>query len=1399
MAFLNWRDGKGQAKKVVPPEASPAIMRVLEPRILLDAAGFETATSQLNQVHSDQVSDQSLWRHSDGGAGAAQHAPSGMISDVDAFPSQTQSGLPEIAFIAPDVEDIETLLGTLPAHVETVLLEPGRDGVAQMSEVLSGRADLGAIHIVSHGSEGQLELGNAVLNASSMTGEHHAAMMTMARSLSADGDVLIYGCNFAGDASGRQAVELMAQLTGADVRASTDMTGHTTLGGDWTLEHGVGQVETTVFDAGGEWTSSLNTQTVTAHDVPLTQIAHSEQIGSDRRVGQSFSHDSGNETYAVDEVELALRQVILFSVEQDVIVSIRNSFDGPVLATGSISSEQLDDAYGWHAIELDDPITLNSNQTYVLSVETTDPLPSSVRVGVDQNSNYGGGTYLDDDGDAIALRDMLFRLNNSNAAPVITSNGGGDNAIIEVAENETFVTIVTAQHEDDGDDDDDDENEELTFSISGGSSADKFTIDAQTGELRFITPPDFENPTDAIGQNNSYGVQVRVTDEDGDHDTQSITVIVTDVDEAPTITSNGGGQTANIKVPENETYVTTVTAQDDDSDDNELIFSISGGASGDRFTIDAQTGELRFLDPPDFENPTDAGNQNNIYGVEVRATDESGASDTQLIFVEVTDVDEAPTITSNGGGDNARIEVQENQTFVTTVTAIAGDGDPGNLTYSILDGASADQFVIDPTTGELRFAVPPDFENPTDAVLQDNRYGVIVRVTNENGEHDTQRITVVVTNVDEAPVTRADTFTTLEDQTVAIDVLSNDADPESDVLRISHIDGTALVNGGDPVAVDHGEVALIGGQLFFTPNDNFNGEVTFQYAVVDPNGGQSSARVTVDVLPVNDQPVTSDNVYGLEEDESVSGNLIADDTGDGVDRDIDGDPLRIAQAYVGEFLTVQGGTIIIGADGSFIYQPATGFFGADSFEFAVTDGALNAFSRVSFTVAQTNDAPVALPDRLVINEDSGTVTGNVLTGEGGLGADFDPDQDSITLTAFSIEGMDEMFEPGATVEISGIGLLQITANGAFVFEPFGDVAGSVPQIAYTIEDGRGGIAVSTFDIEIAPVNDAPVASGGSLATISGQSIVVPADAFAFSDIEGDAASSITITALSLGGGELVHSDGTVLVRAGDTLTLAQLSSLVFAPGARESGAFFVEYTVNDADRGTEAGRLTIDVAASTIVREPEPEPEVEIEEEAEDGDEAVAPTQPVEPEQTAASVVATDQGDSASNTQGSQEQRVVFRPIGELAPAFVPEVEIAPTPIGLPLDVDDPNTLDAPSIEATVTDYRLLPINRVVLEDSLEQAKRDIEYDGGILATTTAKVTFAFGAALGVGSVSWLLQSGILAATLLSSLPAWRRFDPISIVTRDEEDETGTALSDIEMMRQQVESAGERARGNSLT
>ncbi|MDA1013146.1 MAG: DUF4347 domain-containing protein, partial [Planctomycetota bacterium] len=153
----------------------------------------------------------------------------------------------QLVFVDPAVEDYASLVYGIMASAadneapdtiefrEVFILDPARDGVEQMTEVLSEFANVSAIHILSHGSSGALQLGGSTLDRSNLQ-EYGQKLGSWRNSLTTGADILLYGCNVADGAWGVNFVEDFAAATGADIAASDDLTGSLAQGGDWTFE-----------------------------------------------------------------------------------------------------------------------------------------------------------------------------------------------------------------------------------------------------------------------------------------------------------------------------------------------------------------------------------------------------------------------------------------------------------------------------------------------------------------------------------------------------------------------------------------------------------------------------------------------------------------------------------------------------------------------------------------------------------------------------------------------------------------------------------------------------------------------------------------------------------------------------------------------------------------------------------------------------------------------------------------------------------------------------------------------------------------------------------------------------------------------------------------------------------
>ncbi|RJL48623.1 DUF4347 domain-containing protein, partial [Pectobacterium carotovorum] len=227
---------------------------VLESRVLFDGAIAATATQAETNNASDatassnpnpaQTANHSAEAASENNTSSDQNsATHDITTDVVVQAVAGETIRKEAVFIDTALTDYQTLVNSVPAGVDVFLLDSSKDGLTQMAIWAETHTDYDAIHILSHGNEGQVRLGNLTLD--SATAEARSAdLAKLGTALTQDGDLLLYGCDIAQD-TGKSFVSLLAQLTQADIAASDDLTGAIAKGGNWQLETTVGNIETT--------------------------------------------------------------------------------------------------------------------------------------------------------------------------------------------------------------------------------------------------------------------------------------------------------------------------------------------------------------------------------------------------------------------------------------------------------------------------------------------------------------------------------------------------------------------------------------------------------------------------------------------------------------------------------------------------------------------------------------------------------------------------------------------------------------------------------------------------------------------------------------------------------------------------------------------------------------------------------------------------------------------------------------------------------------------------------------------------------------------------------------------------------------------------------------------------
>jgi VCBS repeat-containing protein len=949
------RNEKKEAEHKPPASGAKRSFLSLEQRLMFDAAAAATASEVATEQVAQEQAEAAVSSDAGGGGPTEEQAESQGVLDAIAAYSPGDSRT-EVVFVDPTVPNYQDLLSGMNSNIEVIMLDSGQDGIEQMANALSGRTGIDAIHVISHGGAGELQLGTGVLNADSMSTQYVDDLAVIRQSLSEQADILVYGCEFAQGETGQAAVDMLADFTGADVQASNDLTGSISLGGDWEFEVSTGTIETTLavdYNAQMNWAGMLGTETV-----------------SDTFSDKSFGNNDGTSSWASNWSE----------VDRGA-----SDADGGHI---KVNSGELRIEAKVVGASVSRGVDLSRVSSATLSFNYTNDLDKGgsvdIRISTDGGKSYknlDSGTFssAENTGSGTAKFDISgYASADTKIQFVVTGTGGGDRLYIDnvqvsyetgptnnaptdlslsantVAENATTGTVVgtiTGTDPDAGDT----KSYSLTDTAGG-----RFAINSSTGEIT-VADGSLLNYEAAA----SHNLTVQVTDSGGQSYTESFTINLTNVNEGPIITSNGGGAAAAVNVAENQNAVTIVTAMDIDAGTT-LAYGIVGGPDSARFSIDSATGALRFSTAPNFERPSDVG-RNNVYDVTVQVSDGQGGTATQSISVRVTDVNEAPRITSNRGGDVASVTIRENSSAVTTVRAT--DPDRGaRITYSIVGGTDAALFTINSNSGVLGFSSTPNFEQPTDAD-RNNVYQVVVQASDGRGGTDSQVINIQVANVNEEP-TGADATVTISEDTprtlTAADFGFSDVDAGNTMsaVRIDTLPtaGTLTLAG---VAVTAGQVIsaanITVGNLVFTPAADANGTgyASVSFSVRDSANAYDTApnTLTFNVTAINDAPTDLSLSANTVAENATTGSVVGTITG--TDPDVgDTKSYSLTDTAGGRFAINSSTGELTVADGSLLnYESAT----SHTVTVRVTDSGGQSYDE-TFTINLTNvnETPIEL-------------------------------------------------------------------------------------------------------------------------------------------------------------------------------------------------------------------------------------------------------------------------------------------------------------------------------------------------------------------------------------------------------------------------------------------------------
>ena len=326
------------------------------------------------------------------------------------------------------------------------------------------------------------------------------------------------------------------------------------------------------------------------------------------------------------------------------------------------------------------------------------------------NNVYNVIVRASDDGTPPLIGELAVTvtLTDFDEAPVIS----GPASIADYPENSPTTTVVgrryTAM---------DPEGAGVTWSDLSGNDAGKFDL-SNDGDLRFKVSPNFE-------MKEEYSVMLNAFD-GGFTGRLTVTVTIADVNERPTISGE-----VLVDFTENGTGTVEMYSAMDPDVGATQDWSLAGADGGD---FEITNGVLTFINPPDYDMPTDDSRPYNEYLVTVQVNDGANTA-TRPVTVRVLDVNEAPTVSGN-----ATPSVDENTTAVETYSAM--DPERATIIWSVEDPGTSDFTITN--AGALSFASAPNYEVKSS-------YTVTVRAS-DGTNYDDHDVTVTVTDVDEDEV-----------------------------------------------------------------------------------------------------------------------------------------------------------------------------------------------------------------------------------------------------------------------------------------------------------------------------------------------------------------------------------------------------------------------------------------------------------------------------------------------------------------------------------------------------------------------------------------------------------------------------------------------------------------------
>ena len=830
-------------------------IEALEQRIMLDGAGASTFLDLIDEHNQQEIKKNSKIIDTS--------KENNELPFANVARDQTRKS---VVFIDSAVPDYETIINSFKENTEFYLINSNEDGFKKIDEILNDRKDIDALHIIGHGSAGQILFGNAFLNNDTIT-NYQATLASIGQSLTTSGDILFYGCNVASTEQGEILIKKISEITKADIAASDDLTGKD---GDWDLEKEEGFIDVKKLKV-KNYDHSLDSLTTSGivSGSGVTHIASgnvdmltSSQTKMGIRDRGIYSHISSPNTQYGLALERSNVSVASGRIISNINIDVTDTGLSDQLTSGSayISGDSNQTA--------SESMTVNS---YLVAYVGNQDRTSSSRFGSAVFDGEIVGIFFDQaytrgqtvNGVQYHSSSFTYDMSRNNHTSNVSDSDGGrvieDPNFYNYNKTSDSVDWVSVGNHGSG------TNNYLSFGFTNNNSKTGDYIRVIVKQIESNSAPVAVNDTDSVNEDatvtRTTGSNLKMAD-DSDPDGDSITVTQiaktggsnSSVAGSSTYNSNGTSVTGTygtLVVGANGTY--TYVADQDAADDLD-----AGDTATDSFTYTISDGT----------NTDTATLILTVTGVNDTPT---GADNT------VSTSEETPYVFSTS--DFGYTDVDDDDVLVSVkITTLEDDGDLQYYDGSSWQDVTLNQVitVTDISNGYLR--LNPD-TNDTGSPYTTFEFSV------NDGEADSvssYTMTINVTTVNDDPVADNETNTATEGTTTTVtdgtsDLLYGDTDTDGDTLEVSGIrTGTESGSGtsgsiGTALTGTYGSLTINSdGTYTYTPNQDFLGDGEtgvdyFTYTVSDGNGGTDTGQISITVTGVNDAPVgvNDSNAIGI--------------------------------------------------------------------------------------------------------------------------------------------------------------------------------------------------------------------------------------------------------------------------------------------------------------------------------------------------------------------------------------------------------------------------------------------------------------------------------------------------------------------------------------------------------